>query len=201
MLNQTIAQSNVISFFDMKAHCWDRSVPPSATKLERIFDLARITKYTTVLDVACGTGVLFPVYLNRDVTSVTAVDISSHMLEQARKKLTDKRISLVHADIESIEFTMQFDRIMIFNAIPHFPDPQRLLSKLSKALAPAGMLTIAHDIGRERLNALHRTRAHAVSIDLLPIEQFSSLCIACGLVVETAVSNDSLYVLSAYRPD
>lgn len=44
--------------------------------IRTILDNAGIRAGVDVLDVACGTGVLFPDYLARDVHSVTGVDIA-----------------------------------------------------------------------------------------------------------------------------
>jgi demethylmenaquinone methyltransferase/2-methoxy-6-polyprenyl-1,4-benzoquinol methylase len=49
----------------------------------------------SVLDVACGTGVLFPDYLARNVKSVTGIDLSPAMIDVAKVKYSDPRITLV----------------------------------------------------------------------------------------------------------
>ena len=48
-----------------------------------ILDNGGIKEDIHVLDVACGTGVLFPDYLKRKVASVTGVDISQKMAKIA----------------------------------------------------------------------------------------------------------------------
>ena len=59
----------------------------SDRKISIILDNACVGAGSRVLDVACGTGVLTPDYLARDVASVTAVDISPEMIRRARDKL------------------------------------------------------------------------------------------------------------------
>lgn len=43
-------------------------------------------KRKSVLDIACGTGVMIDYYIERNVSKVTGVDISSKMIEIARNK-------------------------------------------------------------------------------------------------------------------
>lgn len=70
---------NVIEFFDRLAPGWDDDQVIKDRIIERILDNAHIGANDEVLDVACGTGVLFPYYMKRDVASVTGVDISPEM--------------------------------------------------------------------------------------------------------------------------
>ena len=51
----------------------------SAAIIGKILDGAGVAAGKDVLDVACGTGVLFPDYLQRQVGSLTAIDISPEM--------------------------------------------------------------------------------------------------------------------------
>ena len=62
-----------------------------------------------VLDVACGTGVLFPDYLARDVHSVTGVDIAPEMARRAAEKFPDARVTVRCGDIETVPLPQPFD--------------------------------------------------------------------------------------------
>ena len=70
-------QQDVIAFFDRLAPRWDADMIRSDEIIATILDNAEIGPGADVLDVACGTGVLFPDYLARNVGTLTAVDISS----------------------------------------------------------------------------------------------------------------------------
>ena len=62
-----IERSDVISFFDRCAPNWDAEMIRNEPVIRTILDNAGIRAGIDVLDVACGTGVLFPDYLARDV--------------------------------------------------------------------------------------------------------------------------------------
>ena len=96
-----------------------------------------------VLDVACGTGaMLVPLLAMYPNASLTGVDLSSEMLEVARRKLSE-RVNLVCARAESLPFPAQyFDLVISTNAFHYFRDPRRALSEFHRVLATLGMLVI-----------------------------------------------------------
>ena len=136
-----IERSDVISFFDRCAPDWDAEMIRNEPVIRTILDNADIRAGVDVLDVACGTGVLFPDYLARDVHSVTGVDIAPEMARRAAEKFPDARVTVLCGDIETVPLPQQFDRCMVYNAFPHFPDPARLIAHLATLLKPGGRLS------------------------------------------------------------
>ena len=55
-------KKEIISFFDRMAPDWDSRLVVNDEKINFILNKAGVTENCTVLDVACGTGVLFPYY-------------------------------------------------------------------------------------------------------------------------------------------
>ncbi len=92
----------VIEFFDRCAPGWDAGTIRDDEKIGFILDMAGIKPGISVLDVACGTGVLFPDYLARGVSRVTGVDISPEMAHIAVTKLRDPRVEVLCGDVETI---------------------------------------------------------------------------------------------------
>ena len=84
----TLLDKKVItSYFDKLATKWDEHNVTDDEKIKWILDVAGVKAATTILDVACGTGVLFPYYLDRNVSHVIGVDISGEMTRIARSKI------------------------------------------------------------------------------------------------------------------
>ena len=138
-----IEQKDVIAFFDERAGEWDAGMVRSDEKIGRILDNAKVTAGSRVLDIACGTGVLIGDYLRRNVESVTAVDISPEMIRIAREKFPQENVRFVCGDAETAPLGEGFDAIVIYNAFPHFPDPERLhgaASRVSNGLMEAEAL-------------------------------------------------------------
>ena len=165
----------------------------SDEKIRIILDNAEVSAGKDVLDVACGTGVLIPDYLHRGVASVTAIDISPKMAIIAGEKFSGADgVTVLCGDVESTEFGKQFDCVVVYNAFPHFPDPDRLIGRLSGLLKPGGTLTVAHGMSREKIDAHHHGTASHVSNGLMPAEELAAI-FAKNLEVSVVVSDEKMY--------
>ena len=183
-----IEQKDVIAFFDERAGDWDAGMVRSDEKIGRILDNAAVREGSRVLDVACGTGVLIGDYLRRGVASVTAVDISPEMIRIAREKFPQENVRFVCGDAESAPLGENFDAIVVYNAFPHFPDPERLVARL----VSGGRLTVAHGSSRADIDAHHRGAASRVSNGLMDSEALAAI-FARHLRVTDVISNDEMY--------
>ncbi len=193
-----IKKSDVIEFFDMLAPSWDEAQIREEDKITAILDFAEIKEGVSVLDVACGTGVLVPDYLKRGVAKVTAVDISKEMIEIAKKKCQDTRVEFLCSDIEETQLPDLYDTCMIYNAFPHFPNPASLIESLSKKLKDGGRLTIAHSMSRKQLDSHHAGPAQKVSNGLMHEDELAKLFDAF-FEVDVKISNERMYVVSGYK--
>ena len=139
-------KKDIAEFFDRCAPWWDDDMIRNESIIAQILDNGGIREGVHVLDVACGTGVLFPDYLKRNVASVTGIDISPEMAKIAAAKFPE--VSVICGDVETTAFDRQFDAIMVYNAFPHFPDPGKLISVLAGLVSPGGRLSVAHGMSR-----------------------------------------------------
>lgn len=188
-------KNQVIRFFDDIALCWDDNQVRCEEIISFILDKGEITEGKRVLDIACGTGVLFPDYISRKA-EVTGVDISSEMLQIAKKKFPD--IELICADAEEYAFTKDYDAVMIYNAFPHFPQPEKLIENLSEALKKGGRLTVAHGISEKEVEKCHATVAKSVSMPLPSKEKLGEMM--SGLFsVDVMISDEEKYIVSGVK--
>ena len=193
-----IETKEVIAFFDRLAPGWDAEMIRSDAVINTILDNAEVTEGKDVLDVACGTGVLIPDYLKRNVASVTGIDISPKMAEIAREKFPQERVTILCGDVETTAFDRKFDCIVVYNAFPHFPDPERLIAALSKLLKPGGTLTVAHGMSREKIDAHHHGTASHVSNGLMPAEDLAAI-FEKHLTLTTVISDERMYQVVGKR--
>ena len=187
-----IEKKEVIEFFDRLASDWDAGLIRNEEIINTILDNAGVTAGKDVLDVACGTGVLIPDYLKRKVRSVTGIDISPKMAEIAKEKFPLEQVTILCGDVETTEFGKKFDCIVIYNAFPHFPDPERLIKRLSGLLQTGGTLTVAHGMSREKIDAHHHGTAHHVSNGLMSADDLAAI-IEKHLAVSTVLSDEKMY--------
>ena len=193
-----IQTNDVIEFFDRLAPQWDADMIRSEEILARILDNAEVGAGQDVLDVACGTGVLIPDYLARGVSSVTAIDISPEMAKIAREKYPQPEVTVLCGDVETAEFGREFDRIVVYNAFPHFPDPERLVRWLASLLKDGGVMTIAHGSSREAIDAHHHGSAKYESNGLMHAEQLAEI-FAKVLRVTAVVEDDRMYQVAGKK--
>ena len=175
-------KKEVAAFFDRMAPEWDAEMIKSDEKINFILDAAGVKENSVVLDVACGTGVMFPYYLARGAERVIGVDISSEMARIAASKMHDPRVEVICGDVEEIAVE----------------SPERLVRRLSRWLKPDGRLTVAHGMSIEALNRHHSGRASSVSREMLTAEELSAV-FAPYFEVDTAVSDDEKFVVSGTK--
>ncbi len=192
-------KKDVIEFFDRCAADWDGQMIKSDTIIEKILDHAEVGEGMTVLDVACGTGVMFEYYLRRGVSAVTGVDISPKMAKIAAGKYeTEPKVQVICADVEEAVFPERFDRIVVYNAFPHFPDPKNLIKTLASLLKEDGRLTIAHGASREAIDGHHKGAASKISNGLMPADRLKKL-FDPYFEVEVMISNSRMYQVSGVK--
>ena len=191
-------KQDVIAFFDRLAPQWDAELIRSDEIIGKILDGAGVDAGKRVLDVACGTGVLFPDYLARQVEQVTAVDISEEMVKIAAAKYPDAPIRVLCADVQQLPREEQFDCIMVYNAFPHFPDPEGLIRGLAEKLVPGGTLTVAHGMSRAAIDSRHNGPASKVSVGLMHEDDLAAL-FGKYLQVTVKISDDRMYQVTGVK--
>ena len=96
-----------------------------------------------ILEVGVGTGLSLPLY-PQDVR-VVGIDISRHMLEQARVRLArdgvDSLAQLMVMDAENMAFADDsFDKVVAMYVASVVPDPGRLVDEMRRVCKPGGQI-------------------------------------------------------------
>lgn len=185
-------KSDVIEFFDRCAPSWDADMIRNDEIINTILDNAKVEAGKDVLDVACGTGVLIPDYLYRNVKSVTAIDISPEMAKIAAEKFKQENVTVICGDVETAEFAHKFDCIVVYNAFPHFPEPEKLIKTLIGHLKPGGTLTVAHGMSRAKIDRHHEGGASKVSMGLISEDALAKMFMP-ELEITAKISDDRMY--------
>ena len=189
-------KDTIKEFFNDLAPRWDNEPIADKEIIDTILDNAGINENISVLDVACGTGVLFPFYLQRNVKSITAIDLSPQMVKIAKNKFP--QADVICGDADNITFPHQFDAIMIYNDFPHFPNPKALIENLSKALKTNGKISIAHGMSKKELDDIHMKSAGKVSNILPECEELKKI-LEPYFNVDIMISNDKMYQVTGIK--
>lgn len=191
-------KKDVIEFFDRLAPHWDADLIKDDGIIHTILDGSGVQPGSRVLDVACGTGVMIPYYLQRGASAVTAVDISPEMSRIAAAKFPQENVTVLCADVENAPIREQFDCIVIYNAFPHFPDPDHLIEVLSAMLVPGGTLTVAHGMSRATIDRHHEGTASKVSVGLMHENELAKR-FEKHLTVTVKISDDRMYQVTGIK--
>lgn len=108
-----------------------------------LLDCARVHHGQSVLDVACGTGVV--ARAARDVvgpgTRVVGVDLNPAMLEVAENARPDLEWML--GDAEDLPFAdAEFDVVLCQSALFFFADPGRAVAEMARVVTPGGVVAL-----------------------------------------------------------
>ena len=194
-------KKDIIEFFDRCAPTWDADMIKSDVIIGKILDNAEVGADMDILDVACGTGVMFDYYLQRNVASVTGIDIAPEMAKIAAEKFAgEPKVQVICGDVEEYAFNRKFDRIVVYNAFPHFPYPKRLIKTLAGLLKEDGRLTVAHGMSREAIDGHHSGAASKVSNGLMTADKLKRIFDA-HFEVEVVISNRHMYQVSGVKQD
>lgn len=186
--------NEIENFFDEVAPSWDEHENClDETKLSLLKE-AEIDKGDLVLDVACGTGVVTGLIHSLSDAEVVGIDLSSKMIEIAKRKYeSDSWAKFIHGDLLKLDEKDKYDVIVIYNAYPHFMEPERLSAKCLSLLKDGGRLAILHSLSRKELDAHHSGKAKPISRSLSEPSEEASFFV--GFKILKAKEDDKSFVL------
>lgn len=96
-----------------------------------------------VLDVGCGTGLLFS-HITSTVKTIIGVDISKKSLVQAKERAKGlNNISLIQADADNLPLrNNEFDTIYAFTMLQNMPKPFKTLIEVTRVAKEDAMIII-----------------------------------------------------------
>jgi demethylmenaquinone methyltransferase/2-methoxy-6-polyprenyl-1,4-benzoquinol methylase len=121
-------------------------------------DLLRLKGGDTVVELGCGTGVSFPLILERIEPEgrLIGVDISSGMLDRARRRIEPAgwtNVELAQSDIAEYDLPKGVDGVLATGVFGYLEEGDKVIEALSRAIAPGGRLVIFDGQEPDRLPA------------------------------------------------
>ena len=135
---------NVMRHYNQLGRVYDRQyAKEQKTKIEATLENVSLNKKDFVLDVGCGTGLLFP-YIAKRVQLLIGIDISRKLPEKANThKKHYSNAHLLLADADYLPFQKQiFHRIFAITLLQNIPKPSTVLREIKRVSRNYATITI-----------------------------------------------------------
>lgn len=100
----------------------------------------------SVLDLGCGLGINCVEFLNRGANQVLGIDISSNMLEEAKKKNKSTKLEYRKLDMNNLSsIEGKFDLVFSSLAIHYIEDFNKLVKSVYDLLKPNGIFLFSQE--------------------------------------------------------
>ena len=160
-----------------------------AQAMRMLLDAANLSSDDTVLDVACGPGIVAAAFAPA-AASVLGIDLTPEMLELARERCAADGIGNARFDLGDVTALPyadgEFSRVVCRYALHHVADPTAVVGEMARVCEPGGRVVVADMIvgddaaAAARFNEAERTRdpSHARS---MPEQELVELLRSAGL--------------------
>jgi len=189
-MSETAHQDLILDQFTRQAVVFNAAVPvANADALQLIVDSAAPGPDDTVLDVACGGGLVARAFAPH-VRHATGIDVTPAMLDTARKAAAEKGLTNVtwdQGDVTTLPYPdASFTIVATRFSFHHFVDAGAVLKEMVRVCAPGGRIVVADSCPSEdkakaaafnRLELL-RDPSHTRA---LPLSELKALFVAAGL--------------------
>jgi demethylmenaquinone methyltransferase/2-methoxy-6-polyprenyl-1,4-benzoquinol methylase len=93
------------------------------------------------VELGCGPGTWTALLAQRAAT-VTAVDLSARMLDQARRAITAPNVAFVQHDVTTFEPDQQQDRVVSVRVLEYVPGWRQVIAGMGRWVAPGGRAVV-----------------------------------------------------------
>ncbi|MBC8185820.1 methyltransferase domain-containing protein [candidate division KSB1 bacterium] len=191
------------AYFNNLAESWESKQLKENQKIEELLSRLDLKNAETILDIGCGTGVLFPFFekLTHRKSKIFAIDFAESMVQTAVLNCNGN-IGVICGDSQSLPFKKDyFDRIVAFHVFPHLKKKKIALQEYWQVLKPEGELAIIHLRGSDELNNFHAELGGTVADHSLPsASELSQTLSEIGYDVRNSIDASGEYFVRAIKP-
>jgi ubiquinone/menaquinone biosynthesis C-methylase UbiE len=175
------ARERLIETYRKKARHYDLTsrlypVPgyPQPSQRRRVLEALRLSPGDTVVDIACGTGLNFPLIQSAigPAGRIVGVDLTDAMLAGAQDRVEKRgwsNVSLVQADVSEFEFPDEVDAILSTYALSQVPDCPEVIANGAAALSADGRWAVLD------LKVPTRTPRWLTRLGIAAVQPFASI--------------------------
>ena len=142
-MNQWDHKRSIMLRYDVTAEMYNlRYSEEQKAKYEKV--LKNVNAAGTVLDLGCGTGLLFSSIASQ-AEMVVAADVSMNQLLKAKEQAkTFDNICLIHADADNLPVKDNcFNVVFAFTVLQNMPKPAEALRELKRTAKYGGLIVVS----------------------------------------------------------
>lgn len=127
----------IMNLYNLTAHIYDlRYAEEQITKIKEAMKIVNINECSIILDLGCGTGLLFE-YIAGKAAMIVGLDISRGLLTKAKARTSKlSNVHLILADADHIPFSDNvFTHIFAFTVLQNMPNPRHTLKEVRRVAA------------------------------------------------------------------
>jgi ubiquinone/menaquinone biosynthesis C-methylase UbiE len=143
MTNEAHKQE-IIAQFSKQAGAYT-AIAAHSDALEKLVRLSEVNKTDTVLDIACGSGIVACAFAEH-ARQVTGIDITSRMIEEAKKLQQKKGLHNLQwhiGEVQSLPYDNgSFSIVVSRFGFHHFPEPATVLAEMRRVCKKGGRVLV-----------------------------------------------------------
>jgi ubiquinone/menaquinone biosynthesis C-methylase UbiE len=187
-MNQTDHKKAILDQFTKQAVPFMKKLGHADPSIFQTYlSLTGVTSKDTVLDVACGPGLVACAFATV-ARQVTGIDLTPAMIEQAKNLQAQKGLTNMEwrvGDVLPLPYADgSFSLVITRYSFHHFLDPQAVFREMVRVCAPQGTIMVVDVVlPPEKVaayNRMEKLRDHSHTSALSPA-QFLDMAVACGL--------------------
>ncbi|UCE04539.1 MAG: class I SAM-dependent methyltransferase [bacterium] len=189
-------------YFNGLAEEWEAKQTAEEKKIKYLLSKLEWKHCNTILDLGCGTGVLFP-YLERisgGQKIIFAIDFAECMAHEAAQKKYPS-IKVLCACARYLPFPgNSINLIIAFHVFPHIRGKKLAVKECWRVLKPNGEFAILHIHSSAEINAIHDGIGGTVKNHKLPPgKQMCQMLESVGFEIKQAVDRAGEYFLNGIK--
>jgi ubiquinone/menaquinone biosynthesis C-methylase UbiE len=144
VMSEWYKKRDVMQHYDLTAHIYDMQYAEEQTaKIEAAIESVNMEKQDLVLDVGCGTGLLFKYAANKAKT-IVGLDISRKILLQAKERVKKfPNVYLIWADADNMPLKEKiFDHVFAVTLVQNTPDPVKTLNEVKRVTKENAVIVV-----------------------------------------------------------
>lgn len=146
----------------------------------------------TFLDVGCGNGwVVRKMVQEENCKKAIGIDKSKKMVIQAKKKISSKKESFFHTDIESWTYKGKFDFVFSMESLYYADSIENALEKIYKLLKPGGQFFCGTDFYTDNKSTARWSKIMKIQMHHHSKKEWKEFFHKIGFKVKTKQIKDS----------